>query len=155
MTPIDIFLKLVAKRILSLPLGRVMFFFALIITSVNSQAIDLIVNYSVSVQSLQLNVARSLFGMRQLTWPDGKPVRVFVLSQQNALHAAFCKEVLNVYPYQLQQSWNRLVYSGTGQAPTEVATEQDMIEQVAANPGAIGYINTVSNNEHVRKISIR
>jgi len=132
-----------------------MLFAGLLIISVNLHAVDLIVNPTVKVQTLSVGEVRSLFGMRQLTWPDGSPVKIFVLSEQNPLHASFCKEILNLYPYQLQQSWNRLVFSGTGQAPTEVSTEQNMVALVAANPGAIGYVNKVSNNDHIRKITVR
>lgn len=118
-------------------------------------AVELIVHPGVSLQSLSVNTARSLFGMRQTSWPDGNPVHIFVLPEQHALHASFCKETLNLYPYQLQQSWNRLVYSGTGQAPTEVSSEQEMLARVASTPGAIGYVNKVNSNDAVHKIIIR
>jgi ABC-type phosphate transport system substrate-binding protein len=120
-----------------------------------SGAAELITHQGVTAQVLSINVVRSIFGMRQAVWPDGTPVRVFVLQEQHAVHDAFCKEILNVYPYQLRQSWNRLVYSGTGQAPTEVASEQEMLARVATTPGAIGYVNKVTSNEPVHVIPVR
>ncbi len=118
-------------------------------------AAEMIVHPGVAVQTLTVNEARSIFGMRQLVWPGGAPVRVFVLPEQHSLHANFCREVLNIYPYQLKLSWNRLVYSGTGQAPTEVATEQEMLARVATTPGAVGYVNKVNSNDPVHTISVR
>jgi len=112
------------------------------------QAVELITHTEVTVQTLSVNTARSLFGMRKLSWPDGSPVRVFVMPEQSPLHVGFCREILNIYPYQLQQSWSRLVYSGTGQAPVQVASEQEMLDKVAATPGAIGYVNKVKGNVH-------
>lgn len=117
-------------------------------------AAEIIVHPGVKVKTLTVNETRSLFGMRQLTWPGDVPVRVFVLPEQHALHAVFCREILNIYPYQLRIFWNRLVYSGTGQAPTEVATEQEMLARVASTPGAIGYVNKVNSNDPVNTISV-
>lgn len=120
-----------------------------------SLAVEMISHPGVAARELNVNTARAMFGMRQTAWPDGTPVRVFVLPEQNPLHGSFCKEILNLYPYQLSQSWNRLVYSGIGQAPTVVASEHEMLAKVAAIPGAIGYVNKVTGNEPVHKITIR
>jgi hypothetical protein len=118
-------------------------------------AVEMIAHADVKAQSLNINTARSLFGMRQAVWPDGTPVRVFVMPEHYSVHAAFCRDILNIYPYQLHQSWNRLVYSGTGQAPIEVASEQEMVEKVSKTPGAIGYVNKVISNDPVHAISLR
>lgn len=114
----------------------------------SAAAVEVIVNQSVAVPFLPVSVVRSMFGMRQLQWPDGTAVRVFVLPEQQMLHIGFCREILNIYPYQLRQSWNRLVYSGTGQAPVEVATEEEMLSMVATTPGAIGYVNKAYGAVH-------
>lgn len=134
---------------------RVMLFIALWLPAGSLCAVEIITHPGITAQTLAVNEARSIFGMRQLQWSDRTPVRVFVLSEQHVLHASFCKEILGIYPYQLQQSWNRLVYSGTGQAPTEVATEQEMLSRVAATPGAIGYVNKVNSDVPVHTISVR
>ncbi|MBF0622522.1 MAG: hypothetical protein HQL54_11405 [Magnetococcales bacterium] len=84
---------------------------------------------------------RAIFGMRVRQWSDGKPIKVFVLPDSALLHKQFCKQKLNVFPYQLRRIWNRLVYTGTGHAPIEVADEQEMARQIAQTPGAIGYIH--------------
>jgi ABC-type phosphate transport system substrate-binding protein len=120
----------------------------------SAMAVDVIANKDVPVSKLSVANARAIFGMRQVKWPDGTLIRVFVLPDTHALHGALCKERLNLYPYQLCQSWDRLVYSGMAQAPTEVATEAELIAQVAATPGAIGYASRLQNNEKVRVIHV-
>lgn len=50
------------------------------------------------------------------------------------------KTVLGIYPYQLRQSWDRLIYSGFAQAPFLVESEKEMLRRVAETPGAIGYV---------------
>jgi hypothetical protein len=150
-------MKLISTSSNSRPLSR--FRAALLALSLGFaggvSAVEMIAHADVKAQFLNINTARSMFGMRQAAWPDGTPVRVFVLPEHYSLHAVFCRDILNIYPYQLHQSWNRLVYSGTGQAPVEVASEQEMVEKVSKTPGAIGYVNKVISNDPVQSISLR
>lgn len=89
---------------------------------------------------LDRQMVRALFTMRLRQWPDGTPVRVFVLADSNPLHVEFCREQLGTFPYVLRASWDRLVFTGTGIAPEIVANVKQMRERVATTPGAIGYI---------------
>lgn len=89
---------------------------------------------------LDRNLLRALFSMRLRSWPDGVPVRVFVLADDSALHDAFCREQLGIYPYVLRGAWDRMVYTGTGLAPTRVDSEAEMRRRVESTPGAIGYV---------------
>ncbi len=83
---------------------------------------------------------RAIFTMRLRQWPDGQPLRVFVLADSNPLHDRFCREMLGTYPYVLRNSWDRMVYTGTGFAPVTVSSEEEMRRRVQATPGAIGYV---------------
>jgi hypothetical protein len=117
-------------------------------------AVEVIANPDVAVSSVSQNALRAMFAMKLLQWPDGRPVRVFVLPDDNPLQRAFCKEKLDLYPYQLRQTWDRMVYSGTGQAPTEVGSEAEMLSRVARTPGAIGYVRNSRLNDAVRVLTV-
>ena len=82
----------------------------------------------------------SIFGMRQTSWPDGSMIRVYVLADDNQLNSLFCKQILRVFPHQLRQAWDRLVYSGTGQAPVVLSSSKEMATRIANTPGAVGYL---------------
>ena len=103
-------------------------------------AAKVIVHPDVGQDDISRSLLRGIFGMRVRIWPDGQPVRVFVLEADHPLHAQFCRTQLRTYPYQLEQSWDRLVYSGTGQRPTRVPSIEAMRREVATTPGAIGYV---------------
>ncbi len=90
---------------------------------------------------------RAIFSMRRNKWPDGTPIRVFVLNSENLDHREFCKTVLGVFPYQLQRTWDSLVYSGTGQAPLQVKSVAEMKEKIINTPGSIGYLPEDSVDE--------
>ena len=86
-------------------------------------------------------MVRAIFTARLREWPDGVPVRVFVLPDSDPLHIEFCREQLGTFPYVLRASWDRLVYTGTGIAPEVVANEKVMRQRVASTRGAIGYVS--------------
>jgi hypothetical protein len=105
------------------------------------------------------SLLRGVFGMRVRAWPDGRPVRVYVLEDKNPVHQDFCKAVLQVYPYQLRQNWDRLLYSGTGQPPVTVASEEELLRRVAETPGSIGYLavrpSASSRDRKVKVLDVR
>ena len=91
------------------------------------------------VTSLTRTELRDIFFARLTKWPNGDPIRVFVLPDRHPLHIRFSKEVLGVYPYQLRSTWDRILYSGTGVPPTVVNTPQEVRERADETPGGIGY----------------
>ncbi len=117
--------------------------------------VEIIANRSVSVNTLSLASARAIFGMRQTKWLDDTRIQVFVLDDAHPAHVALCKEQLNLFPYQLRQSWDRLVYSGMAQAPIEVASEEELINRVATTSGAIGYVRKVKPNDSIKIIAVQ
>ncbi|MCV2886164.1 hypothetical protein OE749_15835 [Aestuariibacter sp. AA17] len=114
-----------------------------------------ITNASVSSHALSTSQLRRVFSMRQLTWPDGQSMRVFVLNNKHEAHEAFCVGTLNMFPYQLERMWNKLIYSGLGEAPTEVASLDEMLEKVMTTPGAIGYVpSSIVPSENIQIIRL-
>lgn len=99
------------------------------------------VNAAVPDNAVSKNTIRAIFGVRVRKWSDGSPITVFVLPDNDPLHERFSKSQLNIFPHQLRRAWDRQVYSGTGQAPTEVANEEEMVRQLSETPGSIGYLS--------------
>ncbi|MFQ5596659.1 MAG: hypothetical protein ACE5GK_01275 [Nitrospiria bacterium] len=122
-------------------------------STTNAQAV--VVNKSVGQKEISKNALRAIFGMRLNKWPNGTGVKVFVLRDNAPLHIKFCKKVLNVFPHQLRRAWDRLIYSGTGQAPFEVASEKEMRQKIANTPGAIGYLVMEKNDTDVKILQVR
>ncbi|WP_240349210.1 hypothetical protein [Halomonas binhaiensis] len=118
------------------------------------QDILVIAHPGVASRRLDRDTLRALFAMRQRTWPDGNAAQVFVLPNDSSTHATFAKEWLSVYPHQLQLAWDRMVFSGTGQAPHRVRTQRQMVAAVSSTPGAIGYINREYLDESVQVINV-
>ncbi|NDL70744.1 hypothetical protein GPL32_09550 [Halomonas alkaliphila] len=117
-------------------------------------AIRLVAHPTVATSWLNRDTTRAIFAMRQRTWPDGEAVQVFVLPNRDPVHARFAKEQLAVYPHQLQLAWDRMVFSGMGQAPNRVSNQLEMREKVANTPGALGYLEREYIDESVHVISM-
>ncbi len=115
----------------------------------------LIVNKSVQQSSMSKGALRTIFGMRLRSWKDGSAIRVIVLPDNHPLHADFSKRVLGMFPHQLRWAWDRLVYSGTGQAPIQVSTEEQMLHLLQSTPGAIGYLRQEPDDDSVHSMEIR
>ena len=116
---------------------------------------EVVTNKGVGENKLSANSLRSIFSMHLKTWPDGTKIRVFVLPDDDQLHQVFSKEKLNVFPYQLRSTWDRLVFSGTGQAPIKVNSSEEMLARIATTPGAIGYLWRANINENVNVLEIK
>ena len=99
-------------------------------------------------------VLSAIFGMRLTTWPDGSAIRVFVLPDDNRIHTLFCKQILQIFPHQLRTAWDRLVYSGTGQAPEVLGSEQELRTRIAKTPGAIGYLTKENLDDTVAVLPV-
>lgn len=102
--------------------------------------VQAIVSPSLASVTLDRDLLRAVFTMRMRQWPDGSPIRVFVLPDDDPLSDVFYRERLGMYSYVLRRAWDRMVFTGTGFAPTVVQSEQEMIERVRSTPGAIGYV---------------
>ncbi|MBU1666367.1 MAG: hypothetical protein KKG92_13350 [Gammaproteobacteria bacterium] len=117
--------------------------------------VELIVHPGVSAIEVSRPLARLIFGAKVTRWEDGSAVRVFVLPDESLLHQEMSKGILDLYPYQLRTAWDRVIYTGIGQAPVQVANESEMRKQVASVPGAIGYLGRVQKNDKVRALLVR
>lgn len=59
-----------------------------------------------------------------------------------AVREGFYAKALGKTPSQVKAAWTRLVFSGKAQMPKELGSSADVKKFVAANPDAIGYIET-------------
>ena len=129
--------------------------YLLLLFGTDGVADSLIVNSGIEIQNITQNEARLYLTMRITQWPDGTPVKVFVLPDNHPLHQRVTKSTLGLYPYQLRRTWDRQLFSGTGQVPVTVASAADLIKRVGNTPGAIGYAGPGTLNPAVRSLEVR
>lgn len=117
------------------------YFFLLFLTSFPLLAEPVvIVNPQVSHLNISLIEVKRIYAMQLKKWPNDMPIKVFTLADSSKEQRNFVISVLKMQPYQLDRLWKRIIYSGTGKVPKVVVSEDEMIKQVMAVPGAIGFI---------------
>ena len=133
----------------------IFFLFLSLIVSKTGLGTEIIVHPSVVETHLSTIQLRRIYTMRQVRWLDNSPIVVFVLSSKNQLHQKFSKEILQMFPYQLDRIWHKLTFSGLGVAPIKVDSQEELIKLVKQTPGAIGYADRIDNEEGLHVIKIR
>tara|TARA_R110002167_G_scaffold5436_1_gene25477 strand:- start:11616 stop:12008 length:393 start_codon:yes stop_codon:yes gene_type:complete len=118
-------------------------------------AVEVIVHPSVSESILTTSQLRRIYTMRLMQWVDGRRITVYVLPRQHTIHLRFTKEHLQMFPYQLDRIWNKLTYSGLGVAPITVNTPEELLDAVRKTPGAIGYVESIKDEEEVNVVQIK
>ncbi len=107
-----------------------------------ASALEVIVNRSVAENHLDKGTdLRAIFSLRTRYWADGELIHIYVLPDNNSVHQAFVKHKLQMFPYQLRRTWNRIIYTGSGQAPITVYSVKEMLEKIKTTRNAIGYID--------------
>jgi hypothetical protein len=115
-------------------------------------SVEIIVNPDQAAAPIDRTLLRAIFAMRVRQWPDGTQVHVFVLPDRDEATALFCRERLGTYPYVMRATWDRMVFTGTGLAPTVVGSEREMRERVHSTPGAIGYVRSIDTSDRRRSL---
>lgn len=95
---------------------------------------------AVAVEQLSKSQLRSIYLKRQVIWPNGDKIKVYMLPAKSLTHQQFSQSQLQMFPYQLDQTWQKLTFSGIGTPPVEVATAEEMLQLIQTTPGAIGYL---------------
>lgn len=65
---------------------------------------------------------------------------------------AFYAGLVNKRLSEINAYWARLVFSGRASPPRTVATVEEMLDIVANNPGAIGYVRRADVNDRVQVV---
>lgn len=106
----------------------------LALASLASQAADLVVIANPAVGALTKDQVADLFlGKNQSFTPVDQ-------AESSATYADFYKKASGRDVAQVKATWSRIVFSGKGQAPKQVADSAAMKKAVAADPKAVGYI---------------
>ncbi|GFD83439.1 hypothetical protein KUL118_63010 [Tenacibaculum sp. KUL118] len=113
---------------------------ALSVPKANASELYVMVNESVMVAELSRSELRQIFTGQRQYWNNGTKITVFVLEDRDELHKQFCRDILQMFPYQLSRIWDQITYSGQGVTPVRVTSYQALIDALENTEGAIGYV---------------
>ena len=110
------------------------------VSKVNASELNVMVNESVMVAELNRSELRQIFTGQRQYWDNGTKITVFVLQDSDELHRQFCRDILQMFPYQLSRLWDQITYSGQGITPIRVTSYQALVDALENTEGAIGYV---------------
>jgi ABC-type phosphate transport system substrate-binding protein len=112
---------------------------AVVVNSANSAAID------------EGDISRIFLG-KVKAFSSGEKITLVNLEYNHAVRNEFEEKVLNKSASQVKAYWSKLMFSGKGKPPEELADDKAILAFIAANPGAIGYIAESSVDASVKVI---
>jgi ABC-type phosphate transport system substrate-binding protein len=108
-----------------------------------------------SVTSLSGDQIGDLFLGKASRFPDGEQAVPIDQVEGSRVRDVFYKTITGKSPAQVKAYWSRLIFTGRGQPPKEVANSLEVKKLLAQNPRAIGYIERSFVDESVRVLRAR
>ncbi|MEW6984472.1 phosphate ABC transporter substrate-binding protein [Colwelliaceae bacterium 6471] len=98
------------------------------------------------------NIAKIFLGKTK-TFPSGE--RALPINQDNsqAIRKDFDEKVLNKSTSQIKAYWSKRIFTGKGTPPEDVANAAEVIDLVANNTNAIGYIDASLVTDAVKVVA--
>ena len=93
-----------------------------------------------------------LFTGRGATFNNGTKATPLNLAESAAARGDFDTKVLGKSSSQMKASWSKLVFTGKGTPPKELASDAEVKAAVAADATAIGYIDAASVDATVKVV---
>lgn len=112
--------------------------------------ISVIVAKSNEVKATKAEV-KEIFTGAKLKWANGNKIQV-IDQPETELGKKFYDLVIGKSANQVRRQWTKLLLSGQAAAPIKQPSDKNVKKIVAANPNAIGYIDTGALDGSVREI---
>ena len=126
----------------------------LVVLSTSAFAELVVIVHPSNNSELNAKKVQRIFLGKEKKFSNGSPVMPFNQTT-NALRGAFDSDVLGRSSTQVSAYWSKLVFTGKGIPPKELADDAAVIAAVAANAGAIGYVDSSAVTGDVKTISIK
>ena len=129
------------------------FFIAPPVITASTAEVVFIVNKSVNEKTISRAEIKNIFIGVVTRWPDKQKIRFAILTKADE-HEIFTKKYINKSISQFRCFWRNQVFTGQGNFPKIMSTEQDIIAYVARTKGAIGYISSSVSIENVNVLRV-
>jgi ABC-type phosphate transport system substrate-binding protein len=111
-----------------------------------------VVSAKSAVPALTSNQLADIFLGRVSRFPSGLLAVPIDLRDGSPERDRFYAKITGKTPAQVKAYWSKIIFTGRGQPPKAVASDLDVKKFVAANVGAIGYIDAALLDDSVRAL---
>lgn len=106
----------------------------------------IIANSSVTEQKLSKQTLQDIFLGNIANWQNGDRILLATIRSGKA-NDAFLKDIIGRTRSQYNTYWKQIIFTGKGTPPQIFTSDSDIIDYVASNRGAIGYISSEPEEE--------
>jgi ABC-type phosphate transport system substrate-binding protein len=114
-----------------------------------------IVNPSNSLSSLNKTELANLFLKKVSKFSNGTSAQPVDQIESSQTRNSFSNSILKKNVAAVKSYWQQQLFSGAGVPPDEKKSDNDVIEFVKANEGAIGYVSSSANTSGVKVITVQ
>lgn len=125
---------------------------ALLTVSTGAIAEVSVITHPSNDSSIDLKTASKIFLGKSKKFPGGGEVVPIEQPEGNTANEEFHANVTRKSAAQLKSYWSRVVFTGKGQPPKEVATDAEVIALISKNPSMIGYVDSSAVNDTVKVV---
>lgn len=125
---------------------------ALLCLSAASQAEVAVVVNPAMADSLDATAISKIFLGKSKRFPGGATATP-INQKSNAVVDEFNKQVLNRSSSQVKAYWSKLLFTGKGKLPAQVNNDAEVLQKVASDASAIGYVNAASVDGSVKVLA--
>lgn len=117
------------------------------------EEVDIVVNKSNTIGDQTAASLKPVFVCDKSTWPNGKRVSVLMLAPGSPERAVILREIYKMSEADYGKYFLQAAFSGRITAPPkDLASPAQMKQDVAANPGAIGYLKSSDVDDSVKVV---
>lgn len=127
--------------------------FVLLLLSKCAIADVVIVVHPSNTDAIDAKILQRIFLGKEKKFPNGSPSVPVNQTNDSQVRQSFDSEVLGRTSSQVSAYWSKLVFTGKGIPPKEVANDAEVIELVSQNPSVIGYIDSASVTDAVKVLA--
>ena len=107
-----------------------------------------------NTSSLDTKTVQRIFLGKEKKFSDGSQATP-INQKANGTREEFDESIVGRSSTQVSAYWSKLVFTGKGIPPAELADDAAIIAAVAADPSAIAYINAASATDAVKTVALK
>lgn len=117
--------------------------------------VAVIVHAGSAIDSLTDLQVKSIFLGKKLEFPDGSPASPVDIQEGNSIRIEFYKNIINMSEESLTKYWAKQTFSGNTIPSKQVKDTKSVLEEVARDGSAIGYVDISEVNPSVKVVLIK
>jgi ABC-type phosphate transport system substrate-binding protein len=123
----------------------ILIIFTLSFTTLNAQSYTFVGN-NTGYTSVSLNVMKNVFKGKYSVWSNKVSIIIVLPSSKSSNAEAVATYLYGTSFSGMQKYWLSLVFQGRANPPIFLDNDDEIIEYVKDNPGAVGVVNSTNKN---------